>query len=283
MTYIQVSISNYEIGDGGIAYLDFNRQTGPIQTQTIRLDHMPSFDRLFPDEGPNARGPHSENFGDDYADYLKQAHNLDPENQPKLTVADTKSLLLRQPIHFLKIDVEGFELRALESASALYEAGLIEHTVLEFGAPNRWVVTESPSLSPEEVKARTLAEAKMVLHKAAGEWNLDIHLLPSMGWENCKNWMRQRLANVAPDDTDGEKLPTSPDGVHWVKAWDFDGTGEWDEFDKELKVTNQGVTQFIKLPTVMIDDFLDDLANIGEVYLWMSKKGGNSAVSKDIV
>ncbi|RUS31229.1 hypothetical protein BC938DRAFT_478222 [Jimgerdemannia flammicorona] len=277
----KVSISRYEIGDGGSAFLDFDRATGPIQTQTIRLDHLPSFVRLFPEQGPNALGPHDQSFGEDYAAYLKQAHNLEPENQPTLNTTDTKKLLLRQPIHFLKIDVEGFELRALKSASALYEAGLIEHTILEFGEPYRWTVTEPATLSEEQARAKTLAEAKMVLNKAVTDWNLDIYLLPSVNWEQCKVWMRLKASRFAPDDGI-EKTPTL-DGVRWLKAWNFDGSNKQDQFDQELKSTNSEVTQFIRLPNRLIDDFLDSLTEIGEVYLWMVKRNGSSAILHNIV
>ncbi|RUP48059.1 hypothetical protein BC936DRAFT_145009 [Jimgerdemannia flammicorona] len=263
--FSKVSISDYERGDGGNAFLDLNRTTGPIQTQTIRLDHLPSFARLFPEQGPNALGPHDQSFGEDYAAYLEQAHNLEPANQPTLSATDTKKILLRQPIHFLKIDVEGFELRALESASALYEVGLIEHTVLEFGSPDRWTVTEPQTAPPEQIKTKTLAEAKIVLNKAVTDWNLDIYLLPSIGWEQCKFWINWRL--IAPNDVSEMAPPAN--GVRWLKAWNFDGLSEQDQFDEELKSTNGGVTEFIRLPNHLIDEFLDSLEQIGEVYLWM--------------
>ncbi|KAG1218503.1 hypothetical protein G6F68_021572 [Rhizopus microsporus] len=86
-------------------------------------------------------------------------------------MVDPKGLLLRQPVHFLKIDVEGFEVPALRSAARLYELGLIENTVLEFGPPSRWDVTVQgyEQMDLAEVRKKTMKAAKEVLHKAVSD------------------------------------------------------------------------------------------------------------------
>ncbi|KAG2220405.1 hypothetical protein INT45_000630 [Circinella minor] len=117
-------MGQYEKGDGDIGQLDFASKNTIANTQAVRLDDMPSFDSLFYDDN-NYKTLEVCNAG---------AHQTTIEG----------ALTLR---HFLKIDVEGFELCALGSASKLFELGLIKNLIMEFGPPNprRWERTVDTS------------------------------------------------------------------------------------------------------------------------------------------
>ncbi|KAI8377834.1 uncharacterized protein BYT42DRAFT_593927 [Radiomyces spectabilis] len=187
----------------------------------------------------------------------------------------SEALLFDQPIHFLKIDVEGFELPALESASRLYEKGLVENTVLEFGPPSRWDVTieQREGMTPEQIRATTVKQAKTIMKRVVGEWDLDIYLLPAAGWDRTVAWMLEHQVDYSQDD------PTKNKVVHRLKAWDFDGAApEGDEFEAELNAKNQLVTEYIPLPPNLIDSYLDSLETIGEMYFWLVKRDSKNAI-----
>ncbi|KAL0088150.1 hypothetical protein J3Q64DRAFT_1321730 [Phycomyces blakesleeanus] len=260
----KIAMSNYQEGDGGVGFLDYSTQESVIKTQTIRVDSIPSFNRLFDTNSNKLLSLRTPNdFGQDYAAALEKNNK-----EPNGTMLD-KTLAFKQPIHFLKIDVEGFELPALESASGLYEAGLVEHTVLEFGPPSRWDVTieDGETMSLAEKRAVTLAQAKKILLRAVQEWNLDIYLLPAIGWEATVNWMVQHGVDYRNGGVGDNRA------VYRLKAWDFDGKGlEGDEFEAELEAKDQVVTEFIPLPEHLIEPYLESLESIGEMYLWFVKK-----------
>ncbi|CAM0141139.1 hypothetical protein VKS41_001573 [Umbelopsis sp. WA50703] len=260
--FTKVSISNYQINDGGLGQIDFAHGDNVIQTQTIRLDSIPSYDLLFPKRGPSALGPHDADFGDEYTKKIIQG------NANGITKSQEKSLLLRQRIHFLKIDVEGFELFALESAKGLFEQKLVDHVVLEFGPPKRWEPTLDESLGIEEIQKRTKQQAKDVLKKAGTDWDFDLYLLPAEGWDKTIQWMKPR---------------TTEPLVRELLAWDFDGKGlEQDEFEEELKTRNNIVTEYLPLPVDWVDDFIENMQNIGEMYVWMVRRDSNPAVLQQV-
>jgi len=260
--FTKVSISNYQINDGGLGQIDFAHGDKVIQTQTIRLDSIPSYDRLFPKIGPSALGPHDGEFGDDYNSKVIHSNGTD------FAKTADKSLLLRDRIHFLKIDVEGFELFALESAKALFEQKLVDHAVLEFGPPRRWEPTLDESLGIDEIRKRTKQQAKDVLHKASGAYDFDLYLLPAEGWDRTIAWMKKR---------------TSEPVERKLLAWDFDGQGlEHDEFEEELKTKHNVVTEFLPFPPEWIDDFIEEMPNIGEMYVWMARRGSTTAVMQQV-
>ncbi|KAI9484961.1 hypothetical protein BDB00DRAFT_885109 [Zychaea mexicana] len=208
--------------------------------------------------------------------WILRVHRRDPTRKDPLLMVDA-ALLLRQPIHFLKIDVEGFELQALESATKLFQEGLVEHAVLEFGPPNRWDVTiENPDVSQAEIRKTTITHAKKILHRVVTEWDMDIYLLPALGWERTVKWMLDRNVNFNTKPT-GNKI------VHHLKSWDFDGKPqEKDEFEIELDGKKQLVTEVIPLREDLIDEYMEDMESIGEMYLWFAKRTGNSAVLKKL-
>ena len=47
-------------------------------------------------------------------------------------------LVQQQPVAFLKIDVEGNDLKAIGSAHQAYSARLVRNVLVEFGPPQRW-------------------------------------------------------------------------------------------------------------------------------------------------
>ncbi|KAI8375843.1 hypothetical protein BD560DRAFT_67455 [Blakeslea trispora] len=282
----KLAMEKVEINDGGIGGLSYDNPNAIITTQTIRLDSLPSFDRLFPKSDAikkslqidQARSTDRSilelrDLGRPYAKAINQA--VEREDDKALR----ESLLFRQPIHFLKIDVEGFELPALRSAAALFENGLVENTVLEFGPPSRWDVTVpgASHLTLEEIRQKTLAEAKEILHRAVDEWDLDIQLLPAEGWEKMVRFMLDHGVDESEGDEGKNKV------VRKLFAWDFDSLpDDHDEFEQEIKAKDYLVTEFIRLPPHLIDAYLDNCQSIGEMYLWFTKKNSASVTLKSV-
>ncbi|PHZ11532.1 uncharacterized protein RHIMIDRAFT_15525 [Rhizopus microsporus ATCC 52813] len=171
----KLGMTKFEINDGGIGSLDYNSPNAAIVTHTIRLDSLPIYDRLFSnDRSADKSLVELEELGNDYANMIQT--RLDKQVQSM-----NETFLFRQPIHFLKIDVEGFEVPALKSAAGLFEQGLVENTILEFGPPSRWDVTVEgyQRMDLRQVRERTTRDAKALLHKVVTDWKLDIHLLPA--------------------------------------------------------------------------------------------------------
>ncbi|KAI8336862.1 hypothetical protein EDC96DRAFT_523842 [Choanephora cucurbitarum] len=284
----KLAMEKVEINDGGIGGLSYDNPNAIITTQTIRLDTLPSFNRLFPQSDSmkkslqidQARSTEKSildlpDLGRPYARAIHQA--VDKEDAERTIQS---SLLFRQPIHFLKIDVEGFELPALRSAAALFENGLVENTVLEFGPPSRWDVTVpgASQLTLEDIRQKTLAEAKEILHRAVDEWNLEIQLLPAEGWEKMVRFMLDHGVDESEGDETKNKV------VRKLFAWDFDSLpNDNDEFEQELKAKDYLVTEFIRLPPHLIDAYLDNCQSIGEMYLWFTKKDSDSATMKSVI
>ena len=52
------------------------------------------------------------------------------------TAFDPSAAVVQEPLTYLKIDVEGFDLFALEGANALLEA--VSLIIIEFGPTSRW-------------------------------------------------------------------------------------------------------------------------------------------------
>jgi hypothetical protein len=281
----KLAMEKVEINDGGIGGLSYDNANPMITTQTIRLDTLPSYNRLFPQSASMQKslkiksGRRSdksiiepEDLGQDYVDEINAA--IDNE-----AAQISESLAFRQPIHFLKIDVEGFELPALRSAAKLFENQLVENTVLEFGPPRRWDVTVpgASHMSQKDVRAKTMKEAKDVLHRAVNEWHLDINLLPAEGWEKTVRFMIEHGVDESGGDASKNKV------VRKLNAWKFDDLPQDnDEFEKELESKNNLVTEFIRLPPHLIDEYLENSESIGEMYLWFTKKNTKSPVLQKV-
>lgn len=281
----ELAMEKVEINDGGIGGLSYDNPNALITTQTIRLDTLPSYNRLFPQTVSMEKSLkidttrksdktilEPEDLGTEYASVINKA--VDKDN-----VEVDESLLFRQPIHFLKIDVEGFELPALRSAAKLFENQLVENTVLEFGPPSRWDVTVEGAahMSLKEIRDKTMKEAKAVLHRAINEWKLDINLLPAEGWDKTVRWMLEH----GVDESGGD--PTKNKVVRKVNGWKFDDLPQDnDEFEKELEAKNNLVTEFIRLPAELVDDYLEASQNIGEMYLWFTKQNTKSPVLEKV-
>lgn len=266
----KIAMAKYEVKDGGIGHLDLaGGSNSTMLTQTIRLDNLPRYDMLFgePSDKPLINQP--EEIHPAYAAALRSLNTLGGPSTME------EALTLKNPIHFLKIDVEGFELNALDSATRLFEAGLVEHAVLEFGPPHRWDVTvpKEEQLNTTEIRKRTIAHAKKVLHRVTKEWDMDIYLLPAIGWQSTVKYMLNRNVTFS-------NMPTGNKVVHKLKAWDFDHQPyEQDEFERELDAMKQLVTEVIPLPEYLIDDYMDRLQSMGEMYLWFAKRSGHPAVT----
>ncbi|KAI8642197.1 hypothetical protein BD408DRAFT_416953 [Parasitella parasitica] len=283
----KLAMEKVEINDGGIGGLSYDNPNAMITTQTIRLDTLPAYDRLFPqstamekqlkistDRKSEKSILEPEDLGDDYA------KSIEAINDNISAVADiSESLLFRQPIHFLKIDVEGFELPALRSAAKLFENQLVENAVLEFGPPSRWDVTVpgAHNMELKDVREKTMKEAKAILHHAVNEWGLDINLLPAEGWEKTVRFMIDHGVDLSGGDPSKNKV------VQVLHAWEFDDLPfDQDEFEKELELKNNVVTEFIRLPARLIDDYLEASQSIGEMYLWFTKKDTQSPVLQKV-
>lgn len=263
----KLGMTKFEINDGGIGSLDYNSPDAAITTRTIRLDSLPNYDLLYAKETQNSV-LWLDQLGPDYAQFIES--HLDRQiGKPN------SSLLFRQPIHFLKIDVEGFEIPALRSAAGLYENGWVENTVLEFGPPSRWDVTVEgyEKMDINQVRQRTMSEAKEMLHRAVNDWNLEIRLLPAEGWEKTVRWMIEHGVDKSEGDPKKNKV------VKKLMAWKFDALpDDHDEFEKELEAKDNLVTEFLELPEHLIDSYLDHSQSIGEMYLWFTKKDSESFV-----
>ncbi|GAN06529.1 MT-A70 protein [Mucor ambiguus] len=281
----KLAMEKVEINDGGIGGLSYDNPNALITTQTIRLDTLPAYNRLFPqstamekqlkintDRKDDKSILEPEDLGAEYAKEIEAASDNASAEIPE-------SLLFRQPIHFLKIDVEGFELPALRSAAKLFENQLVENTVLEFGPPSRWDVTvpDANHMDLKDVRAKTMKEAKEVLHRAVDEWGLDINLLPAEGWEKTVKFMIDHGIDLSGGNPSKNKV------VQRVNAWKFDDLPlDHDEFEKELEIKENVVTEFIRLPARLIDDYLEASQAIGEMYLWFTKKDTQSPVLQKI-
>lgn len=279
--YRELGMSNFEHGDGGIGALDYNSVNSAIKTQTIRLDAIPSFALLYTyNQGKHIQKTlmYPEEIGSEYAESLKKALEEQKKGGKTENIVP-EHLSLRDPIHFLKIDVEGFELHALESATKLFEKNLVEHAVLEFGPPNRWDVTFEANLSLDQKRTRSIAQCKRILHKMVEEYGFDAYVLPSIGWPNTVKFLAENgvdFSKKASNIGEGNKI------VHKLFAYDFDGKGlENDEFERELDAKNQLVTEYVPLPANLLDDYTDKLEEIGEVYLWFAKR--NSPLTKTVL
>ncbi|KAG2236881.1 hypothetical protein INT48_002694 [Thamnidium elegans] len=281
----KLAMDKVEINDGGIAELSYDKSDALITTQTIRLDTLPAFDRLFPKtkaiekdlQIPSTRKSDKSimepaDLGAEYAKVINKA--VDTE-----TTELDEALLFRQPIHFLKIDVEGFEIPALRSAAKLFENQLVEHTILEFGPPHRWdrSLENSSGMSLKQIREVTMQNAKDILHTAIDEWKLDINLLPAEGWAKTITWMH----NHGVDESEGD--PSKNKVVRKIHAHKFDDLPlDNDEFEAELKELDNAVTEFIRLPAELVDEYLESSADIGEMYLWFTKQNSDSPVLKKV-
>ncbi|KAI9485430.1 MAG: hypothetical protein EXX96DRAFT_8399 [Benjaminiella poitrasii] len=282
----KLAMEKVEVNDGGIGGLSYDNPNALITTQTIRLDTLPAYDRLYPKSesmkkslkiSVNRKQDQSildpEDLGKEYVDEITKAIGNE-------SAQISESLLYHQPIHFLKIDVEGFEVPALRSAAKLFENQLVENTVLEFGPPKRWDVTVpgAAGMDINVVRNKTMKDAKEILHRAVDEWGLNICLLPAEGWEKTVRFMLDHGVDNSGGDPSKNKV------VRKVLAWDFDDLPkDNDEFEKELESKYNIVTEFIPLPPHLIDDYLDSSPSIGEMYLWFTKKKSTSSVLQKIV
>ncbi|CAO3644341.1 unnamed protein product [Cunninghamella blakesleeana] len=279
--YRELGMANFEFGDGGIGALDYNSANSAIKTQTIRLDAIPSYDSLYTfNQGKHLQKTlmYPEEIGTEYAASVKKGVEDQKKGLNTQNVVPER-LTLRDPIHFLKIDVEGFELQALESATKLFENNLVEHAVLEFGPPNRWDVTFQENIPLEEKRAKSTAQCKRVLRQMIEKYGFDIYVLPSIGWQNTVTFLAEHgvdFSKKASSVGGGNKL------VHKLYAYDFDGKGlEGDEFERELDAKNQLITEYIPLPPTLLDDYVDRLEQIGEVYIWLVKR--SSPLAKTVL
>lgn len=270
----KLGMTKFEINDGGIGSLDYNSPNAAIVTHTIRLDSLPMYDRLFSnDRSADKSLVELEELGNDYVNMIQT--RLDKQVQSM-----NETFLFRQPIHFLKIDVEGFEIPALKSAAGLFEQGLVENTILEFGPPSRWDVTVEgyQKMDLQQVRERTIRDAKALLHKVVTDWKLNIHLLPAEGWEKTVRWMIDHGVDLSDGDRTKNKV------VRKLMAWEFDDLPrDEDEFEKELDAKKNLVTEFIDLPKHLIDEYLDDSQSIGEMYLWFTKRDSQSSVMSKVL
>mmetsp|Transcript_14443 Transcript_14443/g.38050 ORF Transcript_14443/g.38050 Transcript_14443/m.38050 type:complete len:220 (+) Transcript_14443:1106-1765(+) len=85
------------------------------------------------------------------------------------------------PIDFLKIDVEGLDLLALESTYPLFEKGLVRSTMLEFGPTCRWQKMAELTAGPGETVPNAREHALKVMTTMHDKYQLDVLLFTSCG------------------------------------------------------------------------------------------------------
>ncbi|KAI8073141.1 hypothetical protein BC940DRAFT_232307 [Gongronella butleri] len=188
-----------------------------------------------------------------------------------------EALSLRQPIQFLKIDVEGFELHALESASKLFERNLVDNVLIEFGPHSRWMNTLDPlRYDKKERRRMTIKHCRRVLHQMTGPWGFDLYILPSDGFEATAELFKRLELDLTPDGT-----PGSFDNrvFHKLFAHDFNGKAfpADDPFAVKMKQMGYHVTDLIPLKKKYIDHYSNDLEDMGEIYLWAIRRDSPGA------
>ncbi|KAI8344801.1 hypothetical protein BC941DRAFT_409644 [Chlamydoabsidia padenii] len=268
--YRELHMSGFEVDDGGVGSLDYNNANSAINTQTIRLDAIPSYDLLYTFQQARSTQKtlmYPEELGGEYAAALKRGLEQEKQGHDTAKVMP-EHVSFRHPIHFLKIDVEGFELHALESASKLFGAGLVENAVLEFGPPNRWDVTfDEQGLDVAEKRRRSVAQCKRVVRQMIDQYGFDVYVLPSIGWANTIQFLAKHGVDFDPHGDHKNKL------VHRLKSYDFDGKPvEHDEFEQEMKAKDNVITEYVPLPHHLMEQYMEELESIGEVYLWFAKR-----------
>lgn len=268
--YRELHMSGFEVDDGGIGSLDYNNANSAINTQTIRLDAIPSYDLLytFNQARPTQKTlMYPEELGGEYAAALKKGL-ADEKQGVKTDKVMPDHVSFRHPIHFLKIDVEGFELHALESASKLFAANLVENAVLEFGPPNRWDVTFEEGLDVAEKRKRSVAQCKRVIRQMIDQYGFDVYVLPSIGWANTVTFLAKHGVDFSQQEEKGDNKI-----VHRLKSYDFDGKpAEHDEFEQEMDAKKNVITEYVPLPHHLMEQYMEELESIGEVYLWFAKR-----------
>ncbi|KAJ3010733.1 hypothetical protein HKX48_007220 [Thoreauomyces humboldtii] len=77
-----------------------------------------------------------------------------------------------QPVAFLKIDIEGFEVQGIRSASGLFEQKLVRNVVVEWGPPARW----------KEFHSTTVEDAILLLDDMHNLYGFELGVMPSIGF-----------------------------------------------------------------------------------------------------
>jgi len=103
---------------------------------------------------------------------------LAPPSQDAPTVASITldDLIGSRHVGMLKIDVEGADLIALSSADASFAARRVDHSVVEFGPPSRWMA----------VTGQTAADGVRVMGLIR-EHGYHVRAVRSFAWDTAKN------------------------------------------------------------------------------------------------
>ncbi|KAJ3034024.1 hypothetical protein HDV00_005501 [Rhizophlyctis rosea] len=108
-------------------------------------------------------------------------------------------LLPNQPVSFMKVDIEGFEIQGLYSAEGLFKKKQIRHVVVEWGPPQRWL----DFLGQKK-------EAAVKVMEWMYEHGFEIAVLPSIGYEKMKA--------LSPPIVDAERLVAGVPYLHIAKS-----------------------------------------------------------------
>mmetsp|Transcript_146 Transcript_146/g.302 ORF Transcript_146/g.302 Transcript_146/m.302 type:complete len:451 (-) Transcript_146:258-1610(-) len=118
-------------------------------------------------------------------------------------VADFIPISERREVCFLKVDVEGFELRAMKSAGKDL-LGRVRNLLVEYGPPSRWVVANNTAEDGEEL-----------LQRMANEEGFESRLIKSFVWDWQTSKKREEMANYQKQRF---KPLTGPDQKEIVKS-----------------------------------------------------------------
>ncbi|KAI8064547.1 hypothetical protein BC940DRAFT_357183 [Gongronella butleri] len=170
-------------------------------------------------------------------------------------------LSLRQPVHFLKIDVEGFEMEVIDSAAKLMDLQLVENIIAEFGPVGVWGNSKLDL-------ATTRTNWKKGLKKMIRHYGFDIRILDGPGFQALVDLMQRERVNIDPESPGGKVK------INRLFARDFFGNTfqPGDAFSEKMKAAQYHISDYVDLPFEFIDTFLDQNDNIAQLYLWFTRR-----------
>ncbi|KAJ3167752.1 hypothetical protein HDU87_001471 [Geranomyces variabilis] len=129
---------------------------------------------------------------------------------------EIKRHLPSQPIAYLKVDIEGFEVAGIRSAAGLFEKSLVRNVVVEWGPPARWA----------QFKSSDVPAALSLLNDMHLRYGFELAVLPSAGFASLVEQKVGEVRNLGPVSqmiaigvASYEALMTSLDTVGELYLW----------------------------------------------------------------
>ncbi|ORX50458.1 hypothetical protein DM01DRAFT_1347337 [Hesseltinella vesiculosa] len=210
---------------------------------TIRLDSLPKYEMLYRPNMPDQIQVEVPMLDPLYANALKKAMGGKLRKvRPRNMIPD--DLTFRQPIHFLRIDANGLELEVLDSCTKLFEKGLVESAMVEWGPVQKWDMMRMTKLHDKKARERSLKAARVLLRKMINRYNFKAYIVSNKGFESAYGFMRAHYNHI-----------DKPFEYTLAKAYQLDDNYMMDEYYVQLKTTNQ--TTLMSLEADTITAFVD--------------------------